>query len=291
MKKLIRKGVFETNSSSSHSISLAKEDKQFVLDTLYPDQHGVVRIHGGQYGWEWFKHNDAETKASYVAQSFANQSDKLELFAEVIKTQTGADDVQFIGLDDGYIDHDSYGVAPNSADDIRNFIFNKNSWLFGGNDNSTPAPEFYQVPEYRDGRMIYPDFKYELTIENFSKTSRFIDMPTDEELTDAIQSLFDGVLVTEDGDFIMDDSIIWKISRPRGVFYELGYHLIQDYSTNEILLEKEDADDFYDISRKMKERGMFEDIEWDVRNKMITEEIKKIPGAVLKIKFSIREIK
>ena len=42
MKKLIRKGVFETNSSSSHSISLVTEDKQFVLDTLYPDQNGIV---------------------------------------------------------------------------------------------------------------------------------------------------------------------------------------------------------------------------------------------------------
>lgn len=46
MKTIIRRGVFETNSSSSHSISIASEDKEFVMDTIYPDQNGVVRIVG-----------------------------------------------------------------------------------------------------------------------------------------------------------------------------------------------------------------------------------------------------
>jgi hypothetical protein len=110
-----------------------------------------VEIFGGEYGWDWFKNNDAPTKASYAAQSFANNDEKLEMLKEVIMEQTGATDVRFNGLDDGYIDHESYGIVPNGKHDLRNFIFNKNSWLFGGNDNSTAAPEFYHVPEYRDG--------------------------------------------------------------------------------------------------------------------------------------------
>jgi hypothetical protein len=162
MKQLIRKGVFETNSSSSHSIAIATEDKEFVLDTIYPDQNGVIRIEGDEYGWEWFKHNDAGSKASYSAQSFANDDYQLDVLKEVIMEQTGATDVVFVGLNDGYIDHDSYGIVPKSKEELRNFIFNKNSWLFGGNDNSSPDPTFYHVPEIRDGKMIQPVYKYEL---------------------------------------------------------------------------------------------------------------------------------
>ena len=97
MKKLIRKGVFETNSSSSHSVSIASEDKQFVLDTIYPDQHGTIIVRGDDYGWDWFKHNDSITKASYVAQQFANDRNSLDTLEYVIKEQTGADRVIFEG--------------------------------------------------------------------------------------------------------------------------------------------------------------------------------------------------
>lgn len=43
-KQLIRQSVFETNSSSAHSISLGKDTgKQFLLETLYPDQNGNIK--------------------------------------------------------------------------------------------------------------------------------------------------------------------------------------------------------------------------------------------------------
>jgi hypothetical protein len=290
MKKLIRKGVFETNSSSSHSISVATEDKQFVLDTLYPDQNGVVTINGDEYGWEWFKHNDAETKASYAAQSFANDDNQLDVLKEVIMEQTGAEDVVFKGLEDGHIDHDSYGIVPKTKHELTNFIFNKNSWLFGGNDNSTASPEFYHVPEFRDGRMINPIFKYELKVEGFNGTSKFIDKPTDEELSDAISSLIDGALVTENGTFITDNSIMWQITRPRGQYYEMGWTIGQDYSTGEIRFLRENDHTYRTISEKYNNEGRFEGLDWDERKKMITEEVMKVPGTVVKVKFTLEEL-
>ena len=291
MKKLIRKGVFETNSSSSHSISLATEDKQFVLDTLYPDQNGIVTVSGDEYGWEWFKHNDAETKASYAAQSFANDDNQLEVLKEVIMEQTGAEDVKFVGLNDGYIDHDSYGIVPKTRGELKNFIFNKNSWLFGGNDNGAPEPEFYHVPEYRDGRMINPEFKYELTIEGFNKTTRFLSEPTDEELNDAIHALVDGALVTEEGYFNTDNSIMWQITRPRGVYFELGWGIDQDFSTGEIRFTREGSNVRYDVNKRLQDEGKFEGVDWETRNKLVTEELLKVPGYVKTVKFSINEIK
>ena len=126
MKQLIRKGVFETNSSSSHSIAIATEDKEFVLDTIYPNQDGIIVINGDEYGWEWFKHNDAETKASYAAQSFVNDDDSLDILKEVIMEQTGATEIIFSGLSEGYIDHESYGIVPKTSRELKDFIFNKN---------------------------------------------------------------------------------------------------------------------------------------------------------------------
>lgn len=89
-KKLIRSGVFETNSSSSHSVSIADENKDFVLDMIYPNDEGIIVLFGGEFGWDWFKHNDALTKANYAAVAHKHNPD---LVIEVIKEQTGADHV------------------------------------------------------------------------------------------------------------------------------------------------------------------------------------------------------
>ena len=290
MKKLIRKGVFETNSSSSHSIALATEDKEFVLDTIYPNQDGVVIINGDEYGWEWFKHNDSETKASYAAQSFANNDFQLDELKEVIKEQTGATEVIFNGLNDGYIDHDSYGIVPTGKSELRNFIFNKNSWLFGGNDNSSPDPTFYHVPEIRDGKVIVPVYKYELSVEGLTKTTKYLEKPTDEELQTGIDSIMKDSVLTDDGTFITDNSIFWQISRNKEKFYEMSYRVDQDYSTGEIRLSKERDERFREVENDLKESGLLEGVDWDERRRLITESYLSIPGLIKTVKFTLKEI-
>lgn len=290
MKKLIRKGVFETNSSSSHSIALATEDKEFVLDTIYPNQDGVVIINGDEYGWEWFKHNDSETKASYAAQSFANNDFQLDELKEVIKEQTGATEVIFNGLNDGYIDHDSYGIVPTGKSELRNFIFNKNSWLFGGNDNSSPDPTFYHVPEIRDGKVIVPVYKYELSVEGLTKTTKYLEKPTDEELQTGIDSIMEDSVLTDDGTFITDNSIFWQISRNKEKFYEMSYRVDQDYSTGEIRLSKERDERFREVENDLKESGLLEGVDWDERRRLITESYLSIPGLIKTVKFTLKEI-
>lgn len=141
MKKLIRELVFETNSSSCHSISLSnKTGQSFLLDTLYPDENGIITINGGQFGWEVAQYNDAYTKASYAATSTLYWLDS-EVLIGVIKKQTAAKEVILnISEDYGsefysYIDHESTSTCPKNAEDLRDFIFNKNSWLYTDNDN------------------------------------------------------------------------------------------------------------------------------------------------------------
>jgi hypothetical protein len=290
MKKLIRKGVFETNSSSSHSIALATEDKEFVLDTIYPNQDGIIIINGDEYGWEWFKHNDSETKASYAAQSFANDSNQLDELREVIMEQTGATEVIFNGLNDGYIDHESYGIVPTGKSELRNFIFNKNSWLFGGNDNSSPDPTFYHVPEIRDGKVIVPVYKYELSVEGLTKTTKYLEKPTDEELQTGIDSIMEDSLLTDDGTFITDNSIYWQISRNKEKYYEMSYRIDQDYSTGEIRLSKERDERFREVENDLKESGLLEGVDWNERRRLITESYLSIPGLIKTVKFTLKEI-
>lgn len=290
MKQLIRKGVFETNSSSSHSIAIASEDKQFVLDTIYPNQNGVITVNGDEYGWEWFKHNDAETKASYAAQSFVNDDDSLDMLKEVIMEQTGATEIIFSGLSEGYIDHDSYGIVPKTSRELKDFIFNKNSWLFGGNDNSEPDPTFYHVPEIRDGKIIVPNYKYELFIEGISKTTKYLEYPNDEELETGIESIIGDSVMSEEGTFINDNSIFWKISRDRSKLYEKSYKIKQDYSTGEVRLGKEETRSFYEVENDLKESGQLDNLDYYERSKLVTESAMLVPGLIKTVKFTLKEI-
>jgi hypothetical protein len=221
MKKLIRHSVFETNSSSSHSVSIADKTKDFVLDTIYPNQDGVIVLTGGEFGWEYFKHNDAYTKANYAAQALGPNS----VLEDIIIEQTGANAVIF-NTESGYIDHDSYGLISTNKETLRNFIFNKNSWLFGGNDNSEPDPTFYHVPEYKNGeniQIIEPTYEYELIIEGFDKTTKYMDFPTNDEIEAGLTSLLSGIEIDDDFDFIDLKSLSDQIRHSNKSYFSFNY--------------------------------------------------------------------
>jgi hypothetical protein len=153
MKK-IRNSVFETNSSSTHSISLSDIPlNNDVMQTLPIDENGVVTLRGGEYGWEQQTYDDAIDKANYALVYVMDWSgERSEEFQKILKDviigQTGCSDVVFEGvkrswsdnLDFGYIDHQS--VEDNDlhhlfedSEKLRQFIFNPMSILETDNDN------------------------------------------------------------------------------------------------------------------------------------------------------------
>jgi hypothetical protein len=286
MKKLVRNSVFETNSSSSHSISVSKDNMDFVMDTIYPDQDGVITVLGQEFGWAWLKFNDAMTKLAYLMQDQGNSH--MDKIIEVVKEQTGALEVIF-DANGGYIDHESYGTAYDvccNADSIKNFVFNKNSWLFTGNDNGEPDPTFYDVPEFKDGRMIMPRYKFELIIEGLDKTTKYMHHPSNEELSQGIDSILDNALLTEGGVFIIDKNIHWQITRPR-IFYEKNWGIGQDYSTKEIRFLKENDPRFYEIQ---KEVDADKKMDYLKRHQLITEKALAVPGLIKRVKFELKRI-
>lgn len=149
MGSVARESVFETNSSSTHSICIS--NKKDILDMLPVDDKGVCSIHPGEFGWEIADYSDAPTKASYCL-AFAKTEDPEDgssigcedMLREVVMEATGAKEVVFVKhagdgyTQFGYIDHQSHRVAANifeSKKTLRDFIFNPNSTLHTDNDN------------------------------------------------------------------------------------------------------------------------------------------------------------
>lgn len=150
IKKKIREGVFETNSSSTHSISICTEDTNRLLDTcLQPNDDGVINLEGGEFGWGIEDHYDAITKANYIAlwSNVYSGGRFDDVIKEVICNQTGAKEVIFLFSPDSnwddenysYIDHQSadndYSYICEDKDLLRHFIFNRQSFLHLDNDN------------------------------------------------------------------------------------------------------------------------------------------------------------
>jgi len=150
MKK-IRNAVFETNSSSSHSISVSDVNSDELMDNvMVMDENDNVVVEPGEFGWEEEVYNDSVTKASYMLTYIKNycgdrESEFEEMLKDVIKEQTGCNDVIFNESGDkyynyGYIDHQSssndqlHWVFENK-ETLRQFIFNRESILETDNDN------------------------------------------------------------------------------------------------------------------------------------------------------------
>ena len=133
-----RTKVFETNSSSTHSISISN-----IVKEKLPDFHGeTFTLNGGEFGWGYKEFTDWQIKANYAAIAIENRKDEThkEWLTDLIKEETNCGDVIFVlGLDDlrSYIDHQSsvvYWDNISSKEDLYNFIFG-NSTLTIDNDN------------------------------------------------------------------------------------------------------------------------------------------------------------
>lgn len=242
-KKLIRTNCFETNSSSSHSISIC--DKYLIYDTISPNSNGEIKIYGQDFGWGFDKYNDPEIKAAYAL----TDSNNVDLIVDVIKEQTGAEKVTFI--ENGYIDHQSTGTFSSlvtgtleqKKEIIRNFIFNKNSWLFIDNDNGGDNEEDYYVTKYRKSGSYPPIIRYKLEIENIG-IIKFLTKPTKSEIIDKINDYFQTHYIAVN----IDKKIVknYDYKTKYYTFYHTTDNKYIEYDKNRIILKKEtDTKNFY----------------------------------------------
>lgn len=187
----IRHGVFETNSSSSHSVTI-KGDSGY--STIVPNHDGDIVLEGGEFGWEYKKTNDPLAKANYCAVLALKDEEKMALLHRVIIDQTKAGRVVVFATEESaskywsYIDHQAVerGIPQDifaSEQSLRDFIFGKSSWLFTGNDNVAAPPNFYD----EDGGLSKP---FKLLIHG-NPTSAYLSSDNNH---DEIEGILRGII-------------------------------------------------------------------------------------------------
>lgn len=144
----IRLGIFETNSSSMHSLSLGNP----ALRKVDASNRETITLGIGEYGWgpeeltEWLE------KADYLAVDGSN-SDRV-LLESVIKSKFPNIAINF--KIDGYLDHESVQViwreindSVNREEFLYDVLFGKAS-IFIDNDNREPDYSDWDNNEYGD---------------------------------------------------------------------------------------------------------------------------------------------
>ena len=153
----VRRGVFETNSSSTHSIVICRQDTPQTFDR--------VTFSIGEYGWGHELLATPDERASYfytlacallcrdVADEIWDMLGKYGIDCEFdIRPVFSKGDWKY--LENGYVDHCSDDDAPSfvaamlrSAKRMIDFIFNPKSVVALSNDNSDNDPKYDLRPE------------------------------------------------------------------------------------------------------------------------------------------------
>lgn len=149
MGRVEREAVFETNSSSTHSLSI--KGGGYTPDP--PFLRRDVELTAGEFGWGPERHTDTRTKASYILTAIMNMNPEedegregyLDMLRRVILVQARSLTLKgctppdsYGGTGWGHIDHQSEDVAFEalaSETALRDFLFNPASVLIIDHDN------------------------------------------------------------------------------------------------------------------------------------------------------------
>lgn len=144
MKRQIRRKVFETNSSSMHSLTV---EKLGVTEYLHVDEvENKVIVNYGEFGWGYDEYTDPETKLSYLITMLAQYScddiydtDEFKEINDIVAQRCECDGILIDESYSGYVDHQSVDNINSLMDEygctIEEFVFDKGIKLIIDNDN------------------------------------------------------------------------------------------------------------------------------------------------------------
>lgn len=153
MKRQVRKNIFETNSSSTHSIVIGNNGED-----IYAGLPKLLEFHGGEFGWEHKVYTDTQTKADYLFTSLIYTDTPHEYmdsikatlakwgieatFDEIVEKRYSSGRVYYEIANNEYcdIDHGSENkdlVRELCGDEAKlmNYLFSNGSYVETGNDN------------------------------------------------------------------------------------------------------------------------------------------------------------
>lgn len=148
-KSTMRTGVFETNSSSTHSLSIGELGENLLDDPRknIPILNNKLVMQFGEFGWEEREYEDAFGKWVYICTLLmASEGDEKDtegfIMLEDFAKRHGFDGVVCLTKDYGYIDHQSiyslkYFLLNNGTDGISidDFLLDPDVSVITGNDN------------------------------------------------------------------------------------------------------------------------------------------------------------
>lgn len=163
MKLSIRRNVFETNSSSVHAIAISNE--------IPSDLPSFIYFGRGEYGWEWERYDYDEDKANYLYEclidlyyDWANQDDvELSEVCDQIKRDLASygigckfeefdRDTLFVGwVDHGSENRELVEYLLSDPDNLIRYLFNNDSYILTGNDNTDCEDDYYELPKDYNG--------------------------------------------------------------------------------------------------------------------------------------------
>lgn len=165
--KVVRRSVFETNSSSSHSICISQiQEDEF--DFLFPEmqEDGVLTVELGQYGWGEAVLTTPYKKLCYVLTMFVEYSSRkwtndcterlekltsLKEYDEVVELLNnnvkGFKElvIDLSSISDCYIDHESV----RGLNDLYNILFNTRYKILIDNDSYYHYQYIYDNPDFK----------------------------------------------------------------------------------------------------------------------------------------------
>lgn len=166
MKIQVRKNVFETNSSSVHTITMSKDWNSHKKNTI-PEK---LEFHTSCYGWEVEKYDTPNERASYLYTALAIMSnDTLEDDKRVITDilakhgcEAVFEDVPQNSWHSCYIDHgnelDTFlGVVMSREDALMQYLFG-DSCVYTYNDNMS----YYDMPYSKEIDNLSDDDYYKI---------------------------------------------------------------------------------------------------------------------------------
>lgn len=166
----IRKGTFETNSSSTHSICICKEDRGLSI----PERISI-NLKDYEFGWEYDKYYGTDEKLAYIIMGLLGKTyyadfiegcndlkRLLETIGKWVKSvniqgleMTMYDGKTYLEESDGYVDHASemgelLEAILADEDLLKRYLFSTDSIIFTGNDNEDGYPNVHLGYEYEE---------------------------------------------------------------------------------------------------------------------------------------------
>lgn len=139
MKRQIRRCVFETNSSSVHSLVISNDGREPSEFKLNKD--GYIEVDFGEFGKDEKLYTSQYDKLSYLITCLYYLSGwdvegiyekwEFEIIEEAICEYSGAKGIRILGKNEPHIDHQSVPysdieiINAYDKDEVINFVFNK----------------------------------------------------------------------------------------------------------------------------------------------------------------------